>query len=50
MRVRGEIFAELFPSGEFPPNTLLFISRLVETRLLFEIEGSAVLDGGATSA
>jgi enamine deaminase RidA (YjgF/YER057c/UK114 family) len=44
MRVRGEVFAELFPTGEYPPNTLLFVQRLVETRLLVEVEGIAVLN------
>jgi enamine deaminase RidA (YjgF/YER057c/UK114 family) len=44
MAVRGEVFVELFPDGQFPPNTLLFVPRLVETRLDFEIEGVAVID------
>lgn len=45
MRVRGEVFAELFPDREYPPNTLLFVPRLVETQLLVEIEGVAVTAG-----
>lgn len=44
MTTRGEVFAETFPNGEYPPNTLLFVQRLVETRLLIEIEGVAVVD------
>lgn len=30
--------------GEYPPNTLLFVQRLVETRLLIEIEGIAIIE------
>lgn len=44
MATRGEVFAELFPDGEYPPNTLLFVQRLVETRLLIEIEGVAIIE------
>jgi enamine deaminase RidA (YjgF/YER057c/UK114 family) len=43
MRVRGEVFAELLPDGECPPNTILVISRLVEPELLFEVEGVAAI-------
>lgn len=45
MHVRGEIFGDLFPDGNFPPNTLLFVPRLVETRLLVEIEAVAFVAG-----
>lgn len=38
---RNEIFAELFPDGSYPPNTLLVISRLVEPELKVEIEAIA---------
>jgi enamine deaminase RidA (YjgF/YER057c/UK114 family) len=43
MAVRGSIFAELYPNGEYPPNTLCIVSRLVEPELLFEVEALAVL-------
>jgi enamine deaminase RidA (YjgF/YER057c/UK114 family) len=46
MRVRGEVFARMFPDGQYPPNTLLFLPRLVEARLLVEVEALAVLSGG----
>jgi enamine deaminase RidA (YjgF/YER057c/UK114 family) len=36
--VRKEIFPELFPEGEYPPNTLLVVDRLVRPGLLVEIE------------
>ena len=38
---RTALFAELFPDGQFPPNTLLIISRLVEPELKVEIEAIA---------
>jgi enamine deaminase RidA (YjgF/YER057c/UK114 family) len=41
---RREVFAELFPSGEYPANTLLVVNRLVEPELLVEIEATAVTD------
>ncbi len=47
MRVRGDVFTQLFPDGQYPPNTLLFVPRLVETRLLVEVEAVAVLSDGA---
>jgi len=42
MQARGEIFPELFPDGQYPPNTLLIVSRLVEERLSVEVEALAV--------
>src|SRR5512146_1772647 len=42
MKVRGELFPELFPDGVYPPNTLLVISRLVRPEFLVEIEAMAV--------
>ena len=42
MAARRAVFAEIFPAGIYPPNTLLVISRLVEEGLLVEIEGLAV--------
>ena len=42
MKAREEVFAEQFPDGGFPPNTLLVISRLVRPEFLVEIEAMAV--------
>ena len=42
MRARSEIFAELCPTGDYPPNTLVIVSRLVEPELLFEVEALAI--------
>ena len=39
--VRDEIFPELFPSGDYPANTLLVIKRLVREEFLVEIEAIA---------
>lgn len=38
---RTKLFPTLFPSGEYPPNTLLVISRLVHEELRIEIEAIA---------
>lgn len=43
METRKEIFAKLYPSGDYPPNTLLVISRLVKPELLIEIEAIAAV-------
>jgi enamine deaminase RidA (YjgF/YER057c/UK114 family) len=43
METRKEIFAKLYPSGGYPPNTLLVISRLVKPEFLIEIEAIAVV-------
>jgi enamine deaminase RidA (YjgF/YER057c/UK114 family) len=42
MQARTEVFAELYPDGAYPPNTLLVVRRLVEERLDLEIEAIAV--------
>jgi 2-iminobutanoate/2-iminopropanoate deaminase len=42
MRARHEAFPRHFPSGVYPPNTLLIVSRLVRPDLLVEIEAMAV--------
>ncbi|HVC13813.1 MAG TPA: RidA family protein [Acidimicrobiales bacterium] len=42
MQARTAIFEELFGDGEYPPNTLLVISRLVEERFLVEVEAFAM--------
>jgi enamine deaminase RidA (YjgF/YER057c/UK114 family) len=47
MSVRGDVFAEIFPDGGYPPNTLLFVERLVEEPLLIEIEAVAAVPGAA---
>jgi 2-iminobutanoate/2-iminopropanoate deaminase len=39
---REQAFAELFPSGAFPPSTLLIVRRLVRPELMVEIEAIAV--------
>jgi 2-iminobutanoate/2-iminopropanoate deaminase len=39
---REQAFAELFPSGAFPPSTLLIVRRLVRPELVVEIEAIAV--------
>jgi len=48
MRVRAELFPELFGGHEFPPNTLLVVDRLVKEDFLFELE--AVVAGDASAA
>jgi enamine deaminase RidA (YjgF/YER057c/UK114 family) len=40
-RVRRELFASLYPDGGYPPNTLVFIDRLVSPDFLLEIEAVA---------
>lgn len=45
MATRKELFAEIYPNGAYPPNTLLVIKRLVEPDLLIEIEAIAVTGG-----
>ena len=42
METRKELYAKLYPSGGYPPNTLLVISRLVKPEFLIEIEAIAV--------
>jgi 2-iminobutanoate/2-iminopropanoate deaminase len=42
MKARQDIFPEYFPTGAYPPNTLLVVSRLVKPELLVEIEAMAV--------
>lgn len=38
---REELFADLYPDGKYPPNTLLVIDRLVRPEYLLEIEAIA---------
>jgi enamine deaminase RidA (YjgF/YER057c/UK114 family) len=42
MAVRKELFARIYPQGEYPPNTLLMIDRLVSEQFLIEVEAIAV--------
>lgn len=41
MATRKEVFAEIFPDGVYPPNTLLVVAGLVEKRFVVEIEALA---------
>ena len=43
MRVRKILFSEFFKTGDFPPNTLLVVSRLVHESFLIEVETIAAL-------
>jgi enamine deaminase RidA (YjgF/YER057c/UK114 family) len=43
MAVRRQLFPTLFPSGAYPPNTLLIVDRLVQEPFLIEIEAVAAL-------
>ena len=43
MAWRAANFPKLFPSGAYPPNTLLIIDRLVKEELLIEISAVAAL-------
>jgi enamine deaminase RidA (YjgF/YER057c/UK114 family) len=38
--VRDEIYADWFPGGDFPSNTLILVAGLATESLLVEIEGS----------
>lgn len=41
IRIRRSAFAELYPDGGYPPNTLVVVSRLVSPAFLVEIEAVA---------
>lgn len=43
MAYRGREFPRLFPTGAYPPNTLLIVDRLVAEPLLIEIQAIAAL-------
>ncbi len=43
MDYRLRRFPELFPSGVYPPNTLLMIDRLVQEQFLIEVSAVAAL-------
>jgi enamine deaminase RidA (YjgF/YER057c/UK114 family) len=46
MAARTAAFDEFFPGGQYPPNTLLVVSRLVEARFLIEVEALAIRGAG----
>jgi enamine deaminase RidA (YjgF/YER057c/UK114 family) len=39
--IRERLFPDLFPEGEYPPNTLLVVDRLVRPELRIEVEAIA---------
>ena len=43
MKYRLREFPKMFPSGAYPPNTLLMIDRLVQEALLVEVQAVAAL-------
>lgn len=43
MAFRKKRFPELFPSGSYPPNTLLMVPRLVHPEFMVEIQAIAAL-------
>ena len=43
MTVRKELFPKLYPSGQYPPNTLLVVDRLVGEHFLIEVEAIAAV-------
>ena len=43
MRVREKLFADYFPDGNCPPNTLLVVERLVHEDFLVEVETTAAI-------
>jgi enamine deaminase RidA (YjgF/YER057c/UK114 family) len=43
MRWRLREFPRLFPSGKYPPNTLLIVDRLVQEQFLVEVQAVAAL-------
>ena len=40
---RAELFEEIFPNGQYPPNTLLVIDGLVDEGMLVEVTAVAAL-------
>ena len=40
---RSEVYLEIFPNGDFPPNTLLIVAGLVNEDFLVEIKAVAAL-------
>lgn len=46
MAARTQVFADIFPDAKYPPNTILVVNRLVEERLLIEIEAVVAMRRG----
>lgn len=42
--LRARLYKKLYPKGDYPPNTLLVIDRLVLEDLLLEVEALVALD------
>ena len=42
-RMREQLYAEFYPDGAYPPNTLLIVSALVSPDMLVEIEAVAAI-------
>jgi enamine deaminase RidA (YjgF/YER057c/UK114 family) len=42
MTARTAAYAEFYPDGKYPPNTLLVVARLVEERFTVEVEAFAI--------
>ena len=40
---RNQVFPDIFPNGDFPPNTLLVVDGLVREEFLVEIKAVAAL-------
>ena len=49
-QVREKVFADWYPGGGFPPNTLLVVARLVQPDFMVEIEAVAARAPGASPA
>jgi enamine deaminase RidA (YjgF/YER057c/UK114 family) len=47
-RAREAYFAEAYPDGSYPPNTLLIVAGLVRPELRVEIDATAMATGSAT--
>ena len=45
MEARAEVFEQIYPNAQYPPNTILVVNRLVEERLLIEIEAVVAVPG-----
>jgi enamine deaminase RidA (YjgF/YER057c/UK114 family) len=47
MAARTAVFAEIYPDGNYPPNTLVVVSRLVEPAFLVEVDALAFVKSGS---
>lgn len=45
MKLREQVFPELFSTSAYPPNTLLIVSRLVKPEFKIEVEAVARIPG-----